>query len=84
MEPDGLTVVVWERGCGLTQACGTGACAAAVAAVLAGRLPANVWSRVSLPGGELFILVPSGLRDVRLRGPAEFVFTGVVPRTPGR
>ncbi|HEX8440448.1 diaminopimelate epimerase [Archangium sp.] len=80
----GLTVVVWERGCGLTQACGTGACAAAVAAVLARRVPADTWLRVSLPGGALHIRVPADLSDVRLRGPAAFVFTGVVPDLEGR
>ncbi|MET0403780.1 MAG: diaminopimelate epimerase [Cystobacter sp.] len=84
VDGQGLTVVVWERGCGLTQACGTGACAAAVAAVLAGRLPADTWSRVGLPGGELFIQVPADLSDIRLRGPVSFVFTGVVPDAPAR
>ncbi|MFY0524246.1 diaminopimelate epimerase [Archangium gephyra] len=81
---EGLAVVVWERGCGLTEACGTGACAAAVAAVLARRLPADAWLRVTLPGGDLHIRVPSDLSDVRLRGPVSFVFTGVVPDLPGR
>ncbi|HYO52828.1 diaminopimelate epimerase [Archangium sp.] len=84
VDKDGLTVVVWERGCGLTQACGTGACAAAVAAVLARRLPADAWLRVTLPGGDLRIRVSSDLSDVRLRGPVSFVFTGVVPDLPGR
>lgn len=84
VDKDGLTVVVWERGCGLTQACGTGACAAAVAAVLARRLPADAWLRVTLPGGDLHIRVSSDLSDVRLRGPVAFVFTGVVPDLPGR
>jgi diaminopimelate epimerase len=84
VDEDGLTVVVWERGCGLTQACGTGACAAAVAAVLAKRIPAEAWSRVRLPGGDLFIWVASDLSDIRLRGPASFVFTGVVPDAPGQ
>jgi diaminopimelate epimerase len=78
VEPDGLTVVVWERGCGLTQACGTGACASAVAAVLAKRLPSDVWLRVTLPGGDLRIRVPADLSDIRLRGPVAFVFEGVV------
>jgi diaminopimelate epimerase len=84
VDADGLTVTVWERGCGLTQACGTGACAAAVAAVLAKRLPADAWLRVTLPGGDLHIRVPSDLSDIRLRGPAAFVFTGVVPDLSGR
>ena len=84
VEADLLDVVVWERGCGLTQACGTGACATAVAAVLAGRRPANAWTRVRLPGGVLDIHVPEDLSDIRLKGPAAFVFTGVVPEEPGR
>jgi diaminopimelate epimerase len=78
VDPDGLTLVVWERGCGLTQACGTGACATAAAAVLAKRLPADAWLRVSLPGGDLHIRVPSDLSDIRLKGPVTFVFEGVV------
>lgn len=84
VDPDGLTVVVWERGCGLTQACGTGACAAATAAVLAKRLPADAWLRVTLPGGDLRIRVPSDLSDIRLRGPVAFVFEGVVRLPAGR
>ncbi len=84
VDPDGLTVVVWERGCGLTQACGTGACAAATAAVLAKRLPADAWLRVTLPGGDLAIRVPPDLSDIRLRGPVAFVFEGVVTLPAGR
>jgi diaminopimelate epimerase len=83
VDPDGLTVVVWERGCGLTQACGTGACASAAAAVLARRLPADTWLRVTLPGGDLRIRVPSDLSDIRLRGPVAFVFEAVVRLAPG-
>lgn len=84
VDPDGLTVVVWERGCGLTQACGTGACASAAAAVLAKRLPADAWLRVTLPGGDLQIRVPSDLSDIRLRGPVTSVFEGVVGPLLGR
>jgi diaminopimelate epimerase len=84
VDRDGLTVVVWERGCGLTQACGTGACASAAAAVLAKRLPADAWLRVTLPGGDLQIRVPSDLSDIRLRGPVTAVFEGVVGPLPGR
>ena len=84
VESDGLTVVVWERGCGLTQACGTGACASAVAAVLAKRLPPDAWLRVTLPGGDLRIRVPDDLSDIRLRGPVAFVFEGVVALPPSR
>ena len=84
VDRDGLTVVVWERGCGLTQACGTGACASAAAAVLAKRLPADAWLRVTLPGGDLQIRVPADLSDIRLRGPVTAVFEGVVGPLPGR
>lgn len=84
VEPDGLTVVVWERGCGLTQACGTGACAATAAAVVAGRLAADTWHRVSLPGGPLSIRVAADLSEVRLRGPVCAAFEGVVPLPPYR
>jgi diaminopimelate epimerase len=84
VDPDGLTVVVWERGCGLTQSCGTGACASAAAAVLAKRLPADAWLRVTLPGGDLQIRVPSDLSDIRLRGPVTAVFEGVVGPLPGQ
>jgi len=72
----GLDLVVWERGAGLTDACGTGACAAAVAAVKAGRLPAGTPIEVRLPGGPLQITVAPDLAGVLMRGPAERVFEG--------
>ena len=75
----GLEVVVWERGVGLTQACGTGACAAVVAAGLTGRLPLGGWTQVRLPGGALQIQVATDLSEVRLRGPAVFVFEAKIP-----
>jgi diaminopimelate epimerase len=84
VDDDGLTVVVWERGCGLTQACGTGACASVVAAMLEKRVPPDAWLRVTLPGGDLRIRVPADLSDIRLRGPVAFVFEGVVALPRGR
>jgi diaminopimelate epimerase len=80
--PAGLHVVVWERGCGLTQACGTGACAAVAAGVRLGRLAPETWHRVQLPGGSLSIRVASDLSEVRLKGPVEFVFEAVVSLPP--
>ena len=72
----GLDLVVWERGAGLTQACGTGACAAAVAAVRTGALPASEALEVLLPGGPLRITVGPDLAQVLMRGPAECAFEG--------
>jgi diaminopimelate epimerase len=72
----GLDLVVWERGAGLTDACGTGACAAAVAAVKGGLLPAGAPLEVRLPGGALQITVAPDLVAVTMRGPAERVFDG--------
>ncbi len=71
-----LDLVVWERGAGLTEACGTGACAAAVAAIHTGRLPAGKPVLVNLPGGTLEITVGADLRQVEMRGPAEKSFEG--------
>ncbi|MGC4122363.1 MAG: diaminopimelate epimerase [Myxococcales bacterium] len=76
LEGAGLAVTVWERGVGFTQACGTGACAAMVAAVLEGRLPAGGYRPVRLPGGVLQVLVPTDLSTVWMQGPAERVFDG--------
>ena len=78
-EKDGLRVVVWERGVGFTQACGTGACAALVAATLAGWVPPERYHRVALPGGVLHLRVRADLSEVTLRGPATFVFSAEVP-----
>jgi diaminopimelate epimerase len=72
----GLDLVVWERGSGLTDACGTGACAAAVAAVRTGRLAAGAPLEVRLPGGPLQITVGPDLARVTMRGPAARVFEG--------
>jgi len=72
----GLDLVVWERGAGLTEACGTGACAAAVAAVKTGRARAGEPLEVRLPGGPLQIVVGADLVAVEMRGPAEKAFEG--------
>jgi diaminopimelate epimerase len=70
-----IDLVVWERGAGLTEACGTGACAAAVAALHEGRLEGTGPVTVRLPGGALEITVGPDL-SVRMKGPAERVFSG--------
>jgi diaminopimelate epimerase len=76
--PRELDLVVWERGCGITLACGTGACATVVAAVLTGRAAEATPVRVHLPGGELEITVLAGLANVLMKGPAVHVFDGDV------
>ena len=68
----------WERGSGETQACGTGACAATVAMILAGRLPGRA-ATVRLLGGELAVRWSGDDADVAMTGPAELAFTGVWP-----
>lgn len=75
----GLIVTVWERGVGLTLACGTGACAAVTASALAGRSPFDEWVPVQLPGGVLEIKVAADRSQVWLKGPARFVFEGKLP-----
>jgi diaminopimelate epimerase len=74
--PTGIDLVVWERGAGLTDACGTGACAAAVAAIRAGAAQAGTPIEVRLPGGALEITVREDLAGVTMRGPAAKVFEG--------
>lgn len=65
---------VWERGVGETPACGTGACAAAVAGIRRGMLDARV--RVETRGGWLTIAWPGTGEPVRMTGPAATVFEG--------
>jgi len=71
-----IDLVVWERGCGITLACGTGACATTVAAILTGRADEATPVRVNLPGGSLEITVQAGLTGVAMKGPALHVFDG--------
>jgi diaminopimelate epimerase len=74
LAPDDLELVVWERGVGITLACGTGACATAVAACLTGRSPTDTDLRVRLLGGDLIIRVPADYATVFMTGPATHVF----------
>jgi diaminopimelate epimerase len=73
-----LDVRVWERGVGRTLACGTGACAVAVAAARQNRVPFDTEIEVRLPGGPLAIAVATPTLDVTMRGPARHVFSGEV------
>ena len=72
---DGLHLRVWERGAGLTLACGTGACATAVAAIRRKLVSGPV--AVHLPGGMLTIDWQAG-GSVSMAGPATHVFTGEI------
>ena len=77
IESDGsIRTRVWERGSGITQACGTGACATAVAAFVTGR--AGRRSRIVMDGGSLDIEWRETDNHVYMTGPAAFVFDGEV------
>ncbi len=72
-----ITLRVWERGAGLTQACGTAACAALVAAVRRGLAESH--AHVHLPGGVLEIAWGGGVADpVMMTGAVEVSFAGVL------
>ncbi|HEX8402836.1 MAG TPA: diaminopimelate epimerase [Allosphingosinicella sp.] len=75
IDGEAIRLRVWERGAGLTQACGTGACATAVAAIVTGRTRSPV--EVRLPGGSLRIEWRRG-ETIRMTGPAAHVFTGEI------
>jgi diaminopimelate epimerase len=76
VDPHHIKLRVYERGSGETLACGTGACAAAVAGIQQGRLQSPV--TVSARGGELHISWQGGNSPVMMTGPAVTVFTGTV------
>ena len=64
----------WERGSGITLACGTGACAVCVAGVLSGRTGRELLAH--LPGGDLSIEWAGADSPVFMTGPATEVFSG--------
>jgi diaminopimelate epimerase len=73
IEAEGIRLKTWERGAGLTLACGTGACATAVAAIRSKRAASPV--KVTMPGGSLTISWQPG-ETIRMRGAATHVFEG--------
>jgi len=73
--PTELTMRTWERGSGITQACGTGACAVCVAGVLTGRNARKVLAH--LPGGDLELEWRETDNHVYMTGPATETFSGV-------
>ncbi len=70
-----IDLVVWERGVGITLACGTGACATVAVACARGLLPFDRATTVNLPGGALEITIAKDGRCT-MRGPARHVFAG--------
>ena len=77
LSPGHLRLRTWERGAGLTRACGTAACASAVAAVRRGLTDRKV--TVSLPGGDLVIEWREGDGHVLMTGPYALDFEGTLP-----
>jgi diaminopimelate epimerase len=73
----GIELTVWERGVGLTLACGTGACATVAVAARAGFVDHGVPVAVHLPGGMLTVTVRAG-GATTMRGPARHVFSGTM------
>lgn len=73
-----MELFVYERGAGWTEACGTGACAAVVAAVETGRASRGEPVEVRLPGGALEIVVGERDERIRMTGPARHVFSGSI------
>ncbi len=76
MRSDYIKMRVWERGAGVTLACGTGACAAVVAGVLTGKCDST--TSVELPGGVLQIEWSEASQRIYMTGPAQRVFTGLI------
>ncbi len=80
LSKDEVTINVWERGCGITLACGTGACATTVAGILNGFLNNKI--KANLPGGSLIIEWQGSPKDtehnVYMTGRADYSFEGEV------
>ena len=77
LAPKRLRMRVWERGSGVTLACGTGACASATAAVNRGLCPRDIPVEMVLDGGSLFITVRAD-GSIQMEGPAETVYEGEI------
>lgn len=77
VDRDTVNMVTWERGSGITLACGTGACSVCVAGVLTGRTNRAITAH--LPGGPLKLDWPADDASVFMTGPATEVFSGEWP-----
>ena len=78
----GIAIRSYERGVGLTQACGTGACASAAAARAWGLVDDPV--PVAMPGGDAVVTLGPEARDVVLRGPATYIGAVELGESPWR
>ena len=74
---DHVVIKVWERGAGLTRACGTAACAVMAAGFRLKRLDAK--ATIPLPGGDLFMAIRESDGHVIMTGPVEYEFEGELP-----
>lgn len=74
---DRVVIKVWERGAGLTKACGTAACAVMAAGFRLKRLDAQ--ATITLPGGDLFMAIRESDGHVIMTGPVEYEFEGDLP-----
>jgi diaminopimelate epimerase len=77
-----VELVVWERGVGITHACGTGACATVAVGVARGLVEVGEEISVHLPGGVLAVTIQKDGRAI-MRGPARHVFSGQVSSSEG-
>jgi len=77
-----VDLVVWERGVGVTHACGTGACATVAAGVARGLVAVGEETSVHLPGGVLEVTIRADGRAI-MRGPARHVFSGQLSLSEG-
>ncbi len=74
---DHAVIRVWERGAGLTRACGTAACAVMAAGFRLKRLDRK--ATITLPGGDLFMEIRESDGHIIMTGPVEYEFDGVLP-----
>jgi diaminopimelate epimerase len=77
LAPGEVRMRTWERGSGITLACGTGACAVCVAGVLTGRTDRSILAH--LPGGDLELSWPDDRSSVFMTGPATEIYSGEWP-----